>query len=54
VPELPEITAYFEGLERVIFGERVEKIRVRSPASLCTWDYCATRQTGGRCWRIVD
>jgi len=38
MPELPEITAYIEGLERTILGEPLEKIRVRSPSLLRTWD----------------
>jgi len=38
MPELPEINAYIEGLERVILGEPLEKIRVRSPSLLRTWD----------------
>jgi formamidopyrimidine-DNA glycosylase len=38
VPELPEITAYVEALERTIAGDPLEKIRVRSPSLLRTWD----------------
>ena len=38
MPELPEINAYIEGLERVILGEPLERIRVRSPSLLRTWD----------------
>lgn len=38
MPELPEITAYVEGLERVILGEQLTRIRVRSPSLLRTWD----------------
>jgi len=38
MPELPEIQAYLDGLERTILGERLEKIRVRSPSLLRTWD----------------
>jgi len=38
VPELPEITAYVEGFERTIAGESVQRIRVRSPSLLRTWD----------------
>lgn len=38
MPELPEITAYVEGLERTIVGDPLEKIRVRSPSLLRTWD----------------
>jgi formamidopyrimidine-DNA glycosylase len=38
MPELPEITAYLEGMERVILGEPLEGIRVPSPSLLRTWD----------------
>ena len=38
MPELPEITAYLEGLERTILGHPLEKIRVRSPSLVRTWD----------------
>jgi len=38
MPELPEITAYIEGLERTIVGHPLERIRVRSPSLLRTWD----------------
>lgn len=38
MPELPEITAYLEGLERTILGEALTRIRVRSPSLLRTWD----------------
>jgi len=38
MPELPEITAYIEGLERTIGGQRLEKIRMRSPSLIRTWD----------------
>lgn len=38
MPELPEITAYLEGLERTIVGDPLEKIRIRSPSLLRTWD----------------
>ncbi|NNM33334.1 MAG: formamidopyrimidine-DNA glycosylase, partial [Gemmatimonadetes bacterium] len=38
MPELPEITAYLEGLERTILGETLTGIRVRSPSLLRTWD----------------
>jgi formamidopyrimidine-DNA glycosylase len=38
VPELPEITAYIEGLERTVLGQTLERIRVRSPSLLRTWD----------------
>lgn len=38
MPELPEITAYLEGLEREILGCRLQRIRLRSPSLLRTWD----------------
>jgi formamidopyrimidine-DNA glycosylase len=38
MPELPEITAYTEGLERTIQGHVLERIRLRSPSLLRTWD----------------
>lgn len=38
MPELPEITAYVEGLGRVIGGRTLTRIRVRSPSLLKTWD----------------
>ena len=38
MPELPEITAYLEGLERTVLNHPLEKARVRSPSLLRTWD----------------
>lgn len=38
MPELPEITAYLEGLERTILGHPLEKVRLRSPSLLRSWD----------------
>lgn len=38
MPELPEITAYLDGLERTIVGDPLQKIRLRSPSLLRTWD----------------
>jgi formamidopyrimidine-DNA glycosylase len=38
MPELPEITAYVEALERTILGHPLEKTRLRSPSLLRTWD----------------
>ncbi|MGD8320125.1 MAG: DNA-formamidopyrimidine glycosylase family protein [Gemmatimonadota bacterium] len=38
MPELPEVTAYVEALERTVVGEVLEKARVRSPSLLRTWD----------------
>jgi len=38
MPELPEITAYVEGLERAILGHPLERVRLRSPSLVRTWD----------------
>ena len=38
VPELPEITAYLEGFERTILRHPIERVRLRSPSLLRTWD----------------
>jgi formamidopyrimidine-DNA glycosylase len=38
MPELPEIQAYLEGLERTIVGRVLERVRLRSPSLLRTWD----------------
>jgi formamidopyrimidine-DNA glycosylase len=38
MPELPEITAYVEALERTVVGHRLERIRLRSPSLLRTFD----------------
>jgi formamidopyrimidine-DNA glycosylase len=38
MPELPEITAYIEGLGRTIQGHLLERIRLRSPSLVRTWD----------------
>ncbi|KPJ83396.1 MAG: formamidopyrimidine-DNA glycosylase [Gemmatimonas sp. SG8_23] len=38
MPELPEITAYLDGLTRTIVGQPLEKVRLRSPSLLRTWD----------------
>jgi len=38
MPELPEITAYVEGLQRTVQGHVLERIRLRSPSLLRTWD----------------
>lgn len=38
MPELPEITAYVEGLERTILNRPLEGLRLRSPSLLRTWD----------------
>lgn len=48
MPELPEITAYVEGLERTILGEPLTRIRVRSPSLLRTWDPPLTAAQGRR------
>jgi formamidopyrimidine-DNA glycosylase len=38
MPELPEITAYVEAFQRTIVGQPLERIRVRSPSLVRTWD----------------
>ena len=38
MPELPEVTAYLEGLERTVVGRTLEGTRIRSPSLLRTWD----------------
>jgi formamidopyrimidine-DNA glycosylase len=38
MPELPEISAYIEGLERTVRGHPLERIRLRSPSLVRTWD----------------
>jgi formamidopyrimidine-DNA glycosylase len=48
MPELPEITAYVEGLERTILGQPLEAIRLRSPSLLRTWDPPLSAVEGSR------
>lgn len=48
MPELPEITAYVEALERTIVGDPLQKIRVRSPSLLRTWDPPLSAAAGRR------
>lgn len=36
MPELPEITAYVEGLGRILQGHKLERVRLRSPSLLRT------------------
>ena len=38
MPELPEITLYVEALERFVGGHVLERVRLRSPSLLRTWD----------------
>jgi formamidopyrimidine-DNA glycosylase len=38
MPELPEVTAYVEGLRRFAQGRTLERIRLPSPSLLRTWD----------------
>jgi len=63
MPELPEITAYLEGLERTAGGRTLERIRLRSPSLLRTWEppvsaaegrrIVAFRRLGKRvCWEM--
>ena len=46
MPELPEITAYLEGFERTILGRPIERVRLRSPSLLRTWDPPASAAEG--------
>ncbi|GMV06328.1 MAG: formamidopyrimidine-DNA glycosylase [Gemmatimonadota bacterium] len=48
MPELPEITAYLEGLERTVGGRVLERARVRSPSLLRTWDPPLSEAEGRR------
>ncbi len=48
MPELPEITAYLEGLERVVGGRVLERVRLRSPSLLRTWDPPLSEAEGRR------
>ena len=48
MPELPEITAYLEGLERTVGGRVLEKVRLRSPSLLRTWDPPLSQAEGRR------
>ena len=48
MPELPEITAYLEGLERVILDRPLQKVRVRSPSLLRTYDPPLSEAEGRR------
>jgi len=54
MPELPEITAYLEALEREIKGRTLEKIRLRSPSLLRTWDPPITAAEGLRVLRLSN
>jgi formamidopyrimidine-DNA glycosylase len=38
MPELPEITVYIEALERFVRGKPLDRVRVRSPSLLRTYD----------------
>ena len=38
MPELPEVVLYLEALERSILGRTLERVRLRSPSLLRTWD----------------
>jgi formamidopyrimidine-DNA glycosylase len=38
VPELPEVVLYLEALGRVVLGNTLGKVRLRSPSLLRTWD----------------
>ena len=47
MPELPEVTAYLEGLDRLLTGHTLEAVRLRSPSLLRTWDP-PLAEAGGR------
>jgi formamidopyrimidine-DNA glycosylase len=38
VPELPEVVLYLEALTRVVQGKTLERVRLKSPSLLRTWD----------------
>src|SRR3954471_7851976 len=38
MPELPEVVLYIEALERTIRGKPLERVRLKSPSLLRTWD----------------
>src|SRR5579885_2371615 len=38
MPELPDITVYIDALQRYIHGQRLERVRVRSPFLVRTFD----------------
>jgi formamidopyrimidine-DNA glycosylase len=38
VPELPEVVLYLEALERILGGKVLERVRLKSPSLLRTWD----------------
>jgi formamidopyrimidine-DNA glycosylase len=38
VPELPEVEVYLEALERAVGGKTLERVRLRGPALLRSWD----------------
>ncbi|MEN8376138.1 MAG: DNA-formamidopyrimidine glycosylase family protein [Gemmatimonadota bacterium] len=46
MPELPEITAYVEALDRFVVGDTLERLRIRSPALLRTYDPPASAVEG--------
>lgn len=48
MPELPEVTAYLEGLERIVLGRTLEKVRLRSPSLLRTYDPPLSEAEGKR------
>ena len=38
MPELPEVVLYLEALGRVVQGRTLERVRLKSPSLLRTWD----------------
>jgi formamidopyrimidine-DNA glycosylase len=48
MPELPEVVTYVEAFRRRIVGERLERIRVRSPSLVRTFDPALSEAHGRR------
>jgi formamidopyrimidine-DNA glycosylase len=48
MPELPEIAAYLDGLERYVVGRTLERVRVSSPSLLRTYDPPVSELNGKR------
>ena len=52
VPELPEVVLYLEALQRRIAGRTLERVRLRSPSLLRTWDPPLAAVHGRRVTRV--
>jgi formamidopyrimidine-DNA glycosylase len=52
MPELPEIEVYVAGLERTIQGHVLDRVRLRSPSLLRTWDPPLSDAEGRRVVRL--